>query len=155
MPDIKFLDDEYTVLKINRKSVGIIGTLGSLDTPTRWQRTHIPNIESIYKNRITLIRNMLRNLEADFKILLIHYAPTYKILKGENPVFYPNLGCKEFEEVLVEQKPDLVITGHTHNGSKQVWVDKVPVFNAALPLNKQIVVIDTEKNLRPGLGKFV
>lgn len=155
MPDIKFLDDEYTVLKINRKSVGIIGTLGSLDMPTRWQRTHIPNIESIYKNRITLIRNMLRNLEADFKILLIHYAPTYKILKGENPVFYPNLGCKEFEEVLVEQKPDLVITGHTHNGSKQVWVDKVPVFNAALPLNKQIVVIDTEKNLRPGLGKFV
>jgi Icc-related predicted phosphoesterase len=155
IPEIKFLDDESITLKINQKSVGIIGTLGSLDMPTRWQKAHVPNIESIYTNRIALIENMLKNLKAEFKILLIHYTPTYKILEGENPVFYPSLGCKKMERVLIEQRPDLVITGHAHNGTKHVWVDKVPVFNVALPLNRQIVVIDTEKNLKPGLERFV
>ena len=87
------------------------------------------------------------------KILLIHYVPTYKILEGENPISYPELGCNAYEKVLIEQKPDVVITGHSHRGKKQVWVDTVPVFNVALPLNEGIVVIDTEE-LKPGLEKF-
>jgi hypothetical protein len=35
------------------------------------------------------------------------------------------------------------------------WVDSVPVFNVSLPVNKEIVVIDTEKDLKPGIAKFV
>ena len=152
-PDIKFLDDEVFETKIDNKSVGIVGTRGSLDRPTYWQRTNIPGIWDLYKQRIEKIGNLLSGLKIDIRILLIHYPPTYKILEGEDPGRYPELGCSGFEKTVIEQKPDLVITGHSHRGSKQAWIDTVPVINVALMLNERIVVIDTEK-LKPGLEKF-
>ena len=152
--EIKFLDDESIILEINGTSVGIVGSSGSLDRPTRWQRKNIPNIQEIYENRVKKVDELLSQLEADFRILMVHYAPTYKILEGENPIIYPELGCKKFEKVILERKPDLVITGHSHKGKKEVWLDTIPIINVALPLRNEIVVIDTEKNLKPGLEKF-
>jgi calcineurin-like phosphoesterase family protein len=65
------------------------------------------------------------------------------------------MGSQLYENVFVQRKPSLVIHGHSHRGTKQAWVDTVPIFNVSLPLNKQIVVIDTEKDLKPGIAKFV
>jgi Icc-related predicted phosphoesterase len=153
--EIKFLDDEATVIQIGSLSVGIVGTTGSLDEPTRWQKANIPNIENIYRSRITLVDNLLQRMRTDITILMIHYAPTYKILEGENPNFYKNMGSIAYEQVLINRKPTLVLTGHSHRGLKSTWVDTVPVFNVAFPLNKQIVVIDTEKDLKPGITRFI
>jgi len=153
--EIKFLDDESVVLKIKDSSVGIIGTTGSLDSPTLWQRKNVPNIEKIYEERVSFVDRHMQRIFADFKILLIHYSPTYKTLEGENPHFYPNLGSQKYEKVIVERKPSLVIHGHSHRGKKQAWVDTVPIFNVAFPLNKDIVIIDTEKDLKAGISKFV
>jgi Icc-related predicted phosphoesterase len=154
-PDIKFLDDESLVIEINNKNIGIVGSIGSLDRPTFWQRNNIPDIYDIYKKRIEKVEKLLSELNTDMKILLIHYVPTYKILEGEEPRIYPELGSKEYERVIIEQKPDIVITGHSHRGSKKAWIDTIPVFNVAFPLNKEIVLIDTEKDLKPGLEKFI
>jgi len=155
VPDIKFLDDESLTLDIDNKSVGIVGSIGSLDRPTFWQRNNIPGIYDTYKKRIETVENLLSFLKTDIKILLIHYAPTYKILEGENPRIYAELGCNNYERVLREQKPDIVITAHSHQGKKEAWIDTVPIFNVAIPLHKEIVVIDTEKDLKPGLEKFI
>ena len=154
-PDIKFLDDESLILEIQGMRVGIVGSTGSLDRPTTWQKRNIPDIEKIYEERVKLVDKLLAELEADFKILLIHYSPTYKTLEGEDPRFYPNLGSQKYEKVLVERKPDLVIHGHSHNGIKKAWIDTVPIFNVAFPANKEVVIIDTEKDLKPGISKFV
>ena len=150
---IRFLDDEYIELQIGGKKILIFGSTGSLDEPTKWQATNIPNIRQIYKFRIEKARSVLKNYNG-FKILLTHYATTYKTLEGENPFSYSNLGSKDFEEVIEETKPNLVIHGHSHKGSKFAWIDTVPVFNVAFPLNKEIVIIDTEK-IKPGLQKFL
>jgi len=151
--NIRFLEDETLTLRIAKKSVGIVGTLGSLDRPTFWQSRNIPGIADIYEKRIDRIDKLLWGLRTDIKILLIHYAPTYRILEGENPTIFPELACKKYEKVLSERKPNVVISGHAHRGLKHVWVDTVPVFNVSLPLNQNIVLIDTEK-LKPGLEKF-
>ncbi|MFH8086833.1 MAG: metallophosphoesterase [Candidatus Aenigmatarchaeota archaeon] len=153
--EIRFLDDESIVLTVKELSVGIIGTTGSLDVPTLWQKKNVPNIEKVYEERINFVDRHLQRIFADFKILLVHYSPTYKTLEGENPQFYSNLGSQKYEKVLIERKPNLVIHGHSHKGTKQAWIDKVPVFNVAFPLNKEIVIIDTEKDLKPGISKFV
>jgi Icc-related predicted phosphoesterase len=153
--EIRFLDDQSIVLQIGGKSVGIFGSTGSLDTPTRWQKANIPNIEKIFSQRIELAEKHLQRMFTDLKILLLHYAPTYKTLEGENPNFYPFLGSQLYENVIIKTKPSLVIHGHSHNGIKKAWVDTVPVFNVCLSVNKEIVVIDTEQNLKPGLEKFV
>jgi Icc-related predicted phosphoesterase len=153
--EIKFLDDEACVVQVGQVAVGVVGTTGSLDEPTRWQKANIPNIENIYRSRVALVDNLLQRMKTDFSILMIHYAPTYKILQGENPNFYKNMGSMMYEPVLINRKPNLVITAHSHKGSKSAWVDTVPIFNVALPLNKQIVVIDTDKDLKPGIAKFI
>ena len=155
VPDIKFVNDESIIIDAKDKKIGIVGSLGCLDRPTYWQRTNIPSIYETYRERAETIEKILNELKTDVKILLIHYAPTYKILGGEDPKTYAELGCNRLEKVMVEQKPDLVITGHSHKGTKRAWVDTVPIFNVALVLNQTIVVIDTEKDLKPGLEKFL
>ena len=150
---IRFLDDQSYEIRVGEENVLIYGTTGSLDEPTKWQKSHIPNIEQVYKGRIEKARSYLKNYRG-FKILISHYAPTYKTLEGENPMFYQNLGSIEMERVILETKPNLVIHGHAHYGTKFAWIDTVPVFNVAFPLNKSLVLIDTEK-IKPGLQKFI
>lgn len=152
--EIRFLDDQALALRVCGKSVGIVGSTGCLEKPTKWQRANIPDIERIYATRLELLKVQLQRLLVDFKILLLHYAPTYKTLEGENPLFYGSMGWNVLENVLLEQRPNLVIHAHSHRGTKMAWVDTVPVFNVSFALNKEIVLIDTEK-LKPGLTKFV
>jgi len=155
-PDIKFLDDDATMLELaDKTTVGIVGTIGSLDTPTPWQRTNIPNIEKIYEQRVDTVSRLLQRMRADIKIILMHYSPTYKTLEGNNPRFFGTLGSQMYENVITKLKPTLVIHGHAHRGIKQAWIDNVPVFNVSLPVNRQIVFIDTEKDLKSGIAKFV
>jgi len=93
-------------------------------------------------------------MKTDFRILLMHYSPTYKTLEGENPRFYSSMGWNIYENVLMNRKPDLVIHGHSHKGLKMAWVDSVPVFNAAFTVNGKILVIDTD-TIKPGLARYV
>jgi len=153
-PSIRFLDDQAIIMNAGEAGVGIVGTTGSLETPTPWQRSNIPNIERIYNERVNLVERHLRNMRVGFRIVLMHYAPTYKTLEGENPRFYSSMGWNIYENVIVQQKPDLVLHSHSHRGKKQAWVDTVPVFNVSLPIWHEIVLIDTEK-LKPGLTKFI
>ncbi|MBI2084363.1 MAG: metallophosphoesterase [Candidatus Aenigmarchaeota archaeon] len=152
--EIKFLDDSAVAVRIGDIDVGIVGTMGSLDVPTQWQKRNIPNVENVYLQRMDVVDKALQRMTTHFRIALMHYAPTYKTLVGENVRAYGGLGSQIFENVLIKTKPNLVVHGHSHKGSKFAWVDSVPVFNAAFPVNRDIVIIDTEK-IKPGLAKFV
>jgi Icc-related predicted phosphoesterase len=152
-PDLIFLDDEIYETKINGEKITILGTQGSLDRPTPWQARNIPNIETIYDERVDLIRDFLEKSKG-YRILLIHYPPTHKIMTGENPSSFQYLGSSQLESVIISNKPDIVLTGHIYNGKKMTWLDSVPIFNVGLNLNQKIVVIDTEK-IKPGLDKFL
>ena len=152
--DIKFLDDSSAVIEFGGYSIGIFGSTGSLETPTPWQKTNLPNIERQYQSRLEMAEDQLNRMRTQYKILLLHYAPTFKTLQGENPRFFASMGNQAFENVLNRVKPNLVIHGHSTHGTKEAWVDSVPVFNVAFPLNREIVVIDTDK-LKQGLAKFV
>ena len=152
---IIFLDDESLELKIKNKKVGIVGTRGSLDVPTWWQSTHVPDIRKAYLERIKKCEELLENLKVDIKILLSHYSPTYKTLKGEDPRIYSGLGSKKFENVLIKTKTSFAIHGHAHYGIPLAFVDSIPVFNVAFEVNKKIVEIDPDNLPKPGLYKFI
>ncbi|MBI2543602.1 MAG: metallophosphoesterase [Candidatus Aenigmarchaeota archaeon] len=152
--EMKFIDDSAISVMTGYDEVGIVGTLGALDSPTRWQKANIPNIEKVYEQRMATVERYLHRMTTHMKIVVMHYAPTYKTLGGENPAFHGGLGSQAFENVLLKEKPNLVIHGHSHRGTKMAWVDSVPVFNVALPVNREIVIIDTDK-IKPGLAKFV
>jgi len=154
-PEITFLQDESITLDIGSLRVGIVGSIGSIEWPTAWQKKNFPNVKEEFENRIEKIKNLLQELKADFKILMLHYAPTFKILEGENVNVYPALAHRGYEKVIVETRPDLVVCGHSHHGKKLVWIDTIPIFNVSLPLNGKIVVIDTERDIKPGLERFM
>jgi len=152
--DIRFLEDEAVSFTVGAGKVGIFGTTGSLDVPTPWQSANIPHIEDVYKRRVFEADRELSIMDAGFKILLTHYAPTYKTLEGENPKYFPSMGSSAYERVILDRRPSIVVHGHSHRGLRQAWLETVPIFNVSFPLNKEIVMIDTDK-LRPGLSRFV
>jgi Icc-related predicted phosphoesterase len=154
-PEIKFLDDQGYELSVAGKNIAIFGTTGSLENPTKWQRSHVPDIERIFKMRMEMADKYLYRMQnMDERILLMHYSPTYKTLEGENPRFFSTMGNNLYENIINARKPTLVVHGHSHHGTKHAWVDGTPVFNVNFSVNREIVIIDTDK-VKPGLEKFV
>ena len=139
-PGVTFLDDESTHLTIQNQDLLIVGSTGSLDRPTSWQKRNIPFINEIYRARVETVSKLLSE-EADLKILLTHYAPTYLTLKGENPSSFPWLGSRRYERVIRENRPDVVVHAHAHNGTAKASLNGIPVFNVSLPLNGRVVLI--------------
>ncbi|MFH0928831.1 MAG: metallophosphoesterase [Candidatus Aenigmatarchaeota archaeon] len=142
---IKFLEDDSTVLNIGGKKVGIVGSTGILDSPTWWQFNNSPDMDDEYKSLKENIRKMMLALKGDIRILLTHYAPTYKTLKGENSRYYSVIGSKKMEKVIKETKPTFAVHGHAHYGLPLAFVGSVPVFNVCFEVNKKIIEIDTDK----------
>lgn len=151
---IIFLDDESIELKIKNKRVGIVGTRGSLDMPTWWQSKHVPDVRKAYQDKIKKCEELLEKLKVDTKILLSHYAPTYKTLVGEDPRIYGVLGSKKFENILIKTKTSFAVHGHAHYGTPIAFVDSIPIFNVAFSVNRKIVEIDPDNLPKTGLHKY-
>ncbi len=151
-PDIMWLEDSYVKVKCNEDSIAVIGTTGALDRPTRWQRRNMPWLENVYKERPRRIAELIKEARSSSRrvILASHYALTRATLKGENPRIWPELYSTAMEKVIKAEKPDAAIHGHAHNGVRMALVDGVPVFNVALPLNRQLV----EVKFRRGITSF-
>lgn len=156
---IIFLNDEMLFLEVGGRRVGIVGSKGSLDQPTTWQLKNVPGVRELYAQRVERIASLLSNMvalkQADIHVLMTHYAPTYRTLKGESESTWVYLGCRKLERVIAEQKPSFVVHAHAHRGLPLAFVDDTPVFNVSLPANRTIVNIDPDKLPKPGLRGFV
>jgi Icc-related predicted phosphoesterase len=139
---IRFLDDESISISVGKTKVGIVGSQGSLESPTSWQAANLPGIERTYAERIAKISELLRKLETSVRILLIHYPPTYKILKGERKWAYSRIGCNRCEKLISSDKVDAVICGHSHLGIPFALVNGVPVYNVSFPVTRKISVME-------------
>ncbi len=151
---VRFLQDEAAVAESRGKRVRIIGTLGSLDRPTYWQRQHLPHLEAQYRERVTTLDRLTAG--DDVRILLAHYPPTYATMGGEKEAWRPELGCRALEPVLLRRRPTLVIHGHIHKGIPFAELraprqtldafagaeEPVPVHNVAYPVRRSISVFD-------------
>jgi len=156
--DITFMDDEAITIEKHGMKVKIVGTTGSLDRPTWWQRTNLPDIWRRYQLRIERVSQLLEREDSDVLILLAHYAVSYKTLLGEKEERYSEMGSRRFESIILEKKPDIVFHAHAHAGTKTVSImreqmsledfdkeRKIPVYNVSLPLRKSITCLDVRK----------
>jgi predicted phosphohydrolase len=144
---IIFLEEEVKDLAFDDLKVRVVGTTGSLDRPTWWQRTNVPDIWNRYKERLNRVSSLLEKGDADVLVLLMHYAPTYATLEGEKPTAFPEMGSTAFESLVLERRPDLVVHAHAHNGKRKALLTKkqrsledygakgaeVMVYNVSLP----------------------
>jgi len=141
---INFLDDELVVLRIGEVRVAIVGSRGVLDQPTFWQSRNIPDIRARYTERVGKLDRLLGEArsQSDHVILLCHYAPTFATLRGEPVRTHLQMGSRRVERLLHRHNPTLAIHGHAHRGSRRAWVGTVPVYNVALPLCQEFVVVE-------------
>jgi Icc-related predicted phosphoesterase len=105
----------------------------------------VAGIRDLYTKRVRKLDKLLAKakVQTPQTILLTHYTPTFKTLKGETQRAYAQMGSKRVEELLIKHEPMLAIHGHAHRGVRKVMVNNVPVFNVALPLNRTIVQVKT------------
>lgn len=155
VPKVRFLDDESLIVTINGVNLGIVGSRGSLELPTIWQRRRVPDIERIYEGRIKVLGEMLRDLrkKADLILLITHYATTTKTLRGENPRAWRYLGHRGFEDYFRDGLVDIAVHGHSHNGSKFATIGRTIVYNVAFPLWKKLV--DVSPKRRVAIGEYL
>lgn len=81
------------------------------------------------------LEEVIKNLNVDYKVVLLHYSPTNQTLLGEKKEIYPFLGCYFLAEAVDYGKADIVFHGHAHAGfEKGETPGKVPVRNVAQPV---------------------
>ncbi len=149
--EVTWLNDEKIKIKVKGKDVVIVGSRGVLLKPTTWQRKNIPNVEEMYKRRMELLRELLKEgrEEGDLLIYLSHYAPTWRTCWGEDRKIWPYLGHPGMEKILIEAGVDIAIHGHVHKGRiAHVHVGKVSIYNVALPARRRVTLIRAAVQLR-------
>lgn len=134
------LDGETTRIDIGETSIGFIGTKGF---GGGFGMRALPDFgEEIFKmmyheglRESERIRIGLERVDADFKVVLLHYSPVKDTLFGEPPEVYAFLGASIMAEPIDKLGADLVLHGHAHYGSeKGMTAGGVPVRNVAMPI---------------------
>jgi len=147
-------EDEAARHAAGNGTVRVVGSTGSLDRPTWWQRKNLPRIAEEYRRRIEVLDGLLAGEEP--RVLLTHYPPTYVTMGGEKEEWRPELGCKAMEPILLRRRPTFVIHGHIHKGVPEGAlrprfdrlddfdkdVDSIPVHNVAYPVRHAIATFD-------------
>lgn len=133
---VVFLDEKSIIIEVEGIKIGIVGTQGSLDRPTTWQRRNITSIKRKFEQRADRASSLLKKLDGKVnrRILLMHYSPCMETCEGEDERAFAWLGSKKFYSVIKSEQPDLVIHGHVHNSSKhEAFIDNTIVRNVAFP----------------------
>jgi Icc-related predicted phosphoesterase len=133
---ITFLDEKSMTLEVDGTTVSIVGTQGSLDKPTDWQRRNIPNVKRIFERRAERAEALLKKIlpSVDHTILLMHYSPCTETCVGEDDRSFAWLGSRKFYTLISNLQPDLVIHGHVHNSTThKAFIGTTVVRNVALP----------------------
>lgn len=86
----------------------------------------------------TQLDECLQRLDADLRILLLHYAPVRDTLSGEPREIFPFLGNYLFGELADAHGVDLVLHGHAHRGVERGRTPGgIPVRNVAQAVIQQ------------------
>lgn len=137
---VQVLDSESVVLDFPGCKLGIYGCKGfgggflgasGSDFGEPEMKSFIAHTKDIAHQ----LKQGLLDLEADYKVALLHYSPTEETLLGERKEIYPFLGSYLLGEAVDEADAHLVFHGHAHRGvEKGSTPGGVPVRNVAQPV---------------------
>ena len=137
---ITVLDGESMVLEIDGTRLGIAGMKGFGGGFAGASATDFgePEMKAFVRHAIDVaerLERVLEDLDADVRVVLLHYSPVAETLRGEPPEIHAFLGSYLLAEAVDRAGADLVIHGHAHRGTERgVTPGGVPVRNVALPV---------------------
>jgi Icc-related predicted phosphoesterase len=138
----EFLYAVSTVSTSEEESLPDMPTLAQAKNSNEWEHLWKPAIEKEMKNfmrhskhEARTLEKILKDLDSDYKIVLLHYSPTTQTLSGEKKEIYPFLGCYYLAEAIDYGKADIAFHGHAHSGiEKGETPGGTPVRNVAQPV---------------------
>ena len=144
-PQIVWLNDTAIVLELgNGERIGVFGSRGALERPTRWQRKHHPELWQIYRKRPKILEEHVKRLKEEVGkvVVVLHYAPTFKTFVGEPQQIWPELGSRLIEAAILRSKPTVVIHGHAHKAKVlEARLGDVHIYNVSLPAKNDVTVL--------------
>lgn len=138
--NVTVLERSCTILHINSFKVGIAGAkgFGGGFVGACGSDFGEPEMKAFMrhsKNEARELENIIKSMEVDYKIVLLHYSPTAQTLYGEKKEIFPFLGSYYLAEAVDYGKADIAFHGHAHAGvEKGETPGKIPVRNVAQPV---------------------
>ncbi len=137
---VTVLEGNSIILDINRKKVGIAGAKGfgggfvgacGSDFGEQEMKAFVRHSRS----HARVLENAIKEMDADYKIALLHYSPTAQTLIGEKKEIYPFLGSYFLAEAVDYGMADICFHGHAHAGVERGETPGgCPVRNVAQPV---------------------
>ena len=156
---VTMLERSWTTCTVGGARVGVVGTKGFVGG---FPGSHLPDFGEPLLRRVyaettadvqALDRGLRETSDCDFTIVLLHYSPTLMTLEGERPEIAFFLGSDRLAHPIAEHGPDLVLHGHAHAGRFEGSIGSVPVFNVALPMQREFWLFDLSAD-RPRAPEF-
>jgi uncharacterized protein len=152
---VRVLDAESAVCEVNGVQIGVVGTKGFVGG---FAGSSLPDFGEPLLRRVyaatsaevaALERGLQEVIDADLRIVLLHYAPTEETLEGEPLGIHAFLGSARLGIPIAEYRPDLVVHGHAHAGTFEGRIGDSPVYNVAIHVTgRDFHVFDLEVELR-------
>ncbi|WP_378784948.1 metallophosphoesterase [Nonomuraea fastidiosa] len=137
---VTVLDDDGVVLQCGDKKLGVVGGKGfgggfagkcASEFGEREIKAFVHHTRQIAESW----KMALKEIVADYRVVLSHYSPIKETLEGEPPEIYPFLGSYLLAEAVDTAGADLILHGHAHKGSeKGMTPGGIRVRNVALPV---------------------
>jgi len=137
---VRVLEGEGITLDVNGVRLGIAGTkgFGGGFRGAHGSDFGEPEMKAFVGHTKLLADRLgraLTQLQADFRIALLHYSPIEETLVGERLEIYPFLGSYLLAEAIDTAGADLVLHGHAHRGTEKGRTPTgIPVRNVAQPV---------------------
>jgi Icc-related predicted phosphoesterase len=137
---VTILEGNSTILEINNQKVGIAGAKGFGGgfvgaSGSDFGEPEMKVFMRHSRNHARILENAIKEMEADYKIALLHYSPTTQTLIGEKKEIYPFLGSYFLAEAVDYGKADICFHGHAHAGVERGETPGgCPVRNVAQPV---------------------
>ena len=134
------LERSSTIITINGERIGIAGAKGFGGgfigaSGSDFGEPEMKNFMRHSRSEARQLEQVIKDLDTDYKIVLLHYSPTTQTLSGEKKEIYPFLGCYYLAEAIDYGKADIVFHGHAHGGiEKGETPGGTPVRNVAQPV---------------------
>jgi uncharacterized protein len=137
---VRVLDRDWATCQAGGGEVGIVGLKGFVGG---FPGSHLPDfgeplLREVYRETSRDVDALDRGLRevalCPTRIVLLHYAPTYKTIVGEGEGIWAFLGSDRLAAPIAEHEPDLVLHGHAHGGTFEGRIGSVPVYNVSVPV---------------------
>ena len=137
---IRIIDGRSAVLSLNGATVGFAGAKGFCGGFDRYLvapfgEDALKEFVRAGRREAEKLETALAALEAEYKVVAVHYSPIRDTLVGEALELYPYLGSSSLAAPIDTLGADVVVHGHAHYGSRFGRTKTgIPVYNVAKPI---------------------